>query len=61
MSYYFIKLLLCIGAVFISANSFILAYIRVFLLMDRWLKTGNLKNTCDDSDLPLTNENKLNM
>ena len=27
--------------------------------MDRWLKTGNLKNTCDDSDLPLTNDKQI--
>ena len=27
--------------------------------MDRWLKTGNLKNTCDDSYLPLTNDKQI--
>ena len=27
--------------------------------MDRWLKTGNLKNTYDDSDLPLTNDKQI--
>ena len=27
--------------------------------MDRWLKTGNLKNICDDSDLPLTNNKQI--
>ena len=59
MSYYFIKLFLCIGAVCISANSFVLAYIRVFFIIDRWLITENLKNTCDDFDLPLTNDKQI--
>ena len=27
--------------------------------MDRWLKTGNLKKTCDDSDLPLINDKQI--
>ena len=27
--------------------------------MDRWLKTGNLTNTCDNSDLPLTNDKQI--
>ena len=57
MSYYFIKLFLCIGAVCISANSFVLAYIRVFFYYRSLAK--NLKNHCDDFDLPLTNDKQI--
>ena len=44
--------------VYLQIRSFLHTY-AYFLLMDRWLKTGNLKNTCDDSDLPLTNDKQF--